>query len=84
MCPRVDINTRTEQCPSTNSDRTCINEDTIGVDEDTFSKLDIEPVIYFHRPFDPGFPLEESFIGDWVIQFRWQWGLVFGDTVEMS
>lgn len=81
MSPREQANIGAKQSTSPDCDGTCVDEYTVKVDEDACSKLDVKPVVYMDRRFDPGFLLEESFISCGVIQLWWQRGLVVGDTI---
>lgn len=57
----------TEKGASPDCDRTCVDKDTVKVDEDARSKFDVKPIVYMDRRFDPGFLLKESFIGCGII-----------------
>lgn len=71
MGPREQADIRTEQSTSPDRDGTRVDEDTVEVDKDTLSKLDVEPIVYMDRRFNPRFLCKESFIGCGVIQLRW-------------
>ena len=45
MSPREQAYIGAEQSASPNRDGTCVNKDTVVIDEDARSKLDIEPVV---------------------------------------
>lgn len=81
MGPREQADIRAEQSMSSDRDGTRVDEDTVKVDKDTLSKLDVKPIVYMNRRFNPGFILEESFIGCGVIQLGWQRGLVISDAI---
>ena len=56
-----------EKCASPNCDGACVDEDTVKVDEDARSELDVKPIVYMDRRFDPGILLKESFISCGII-----------------
>jgi hypothetical protein len=56
--PREQADIRAEQSTSPDCDGTRVDEDTVKVDKDTLSKLDVEPIVYMDRRFNPGFILE--------------------------
>lgn len=56
-----------EKCASPNCDGTCVDEDTVKVNEDARSKLDVKTIVYMDRRFNPGLLLKESFISCGII-----------------
>lgn len=67
MSAREQTDIRTEKGASPDCDGTCVDEDTVKVDEHARSKLDVKPIVYMDRRFDPGILLKESFISCGII-----------------
>lgn len=58
MCSAIEADVWSDQRARPDADFASIENDTIKVDKDVLTQLDVETVVYVHGAFDPRFVLE--------------------------